>query len=164
MAVRLDPFGRLIGVGWPSAPLLSAFRLALTVYHDAVGQRDYRANIQFHGDQTAIVNPLNRLEITFDGILITWSGGTESYSPLTTYAGGGSHPDIPTPAGYTSRSFGAVISSLVGDGPPETFDYLEFFFGGASLAAANVSGWGLYTRTVGPYPGPSSFRTYFRIA
>lgn len=144
-AVRLDPFRRIVGVGWPSA--VGPFRV---LYQFIVGS-GATIGVNLHGNQTG-------LYVASDAIRLTLADFTVYgpltplgvfYSPLTTFPAGFGHPAIATPAGFTAVSYDGTLGvSPSADAAPVLIEILR----GGVILSQSLATWSQTASYAGGWP------------
>lgn len=158
-AVRLDPFRRLVNVGWPSAAagpfrmFHQAARQTLTIYR-------YTFALQIHDNQTGVYFTTDRLRLVVGGVPLDHPA-----APTVTYIAALTQTSIggivtPTPAGYTVILASGFDLTTLYDTPS---DEIAIVRGGVPVLSVPVTSWPAFAFAGGGWPAVSGVRTHERV-
>lgn len=152
-AVRLDPFRRIVSVGWPSA--VGPFRTLLQIEILSGPIYRYQLAMHLHGNQSGVYFNTDRLRGTWGGVPFeSPTAPAIFFSNTLTFPGGGLHPDVSTPAGWTVINATHATAGYFLDAP---LTLMEILRGGAPILSVPVSGWTEYTNQTAAYPAVPAF-------
>lgn len=160
MAVRLDPFRRIVGVGWPSAAT-GPFRVLLQIDILAGPIYRYQLAMHFHGDQSAVYFGTDQARGTWGGTPFTNPNAPAVfYSAAGTFPGFGLHPDVVTPTGWTVFNAALAVAGYFLDAQLTLFEILR---AGSPILAVDVSTWSTFANQSGGYPAAGTFANRVRV-